>query len=177
MLIENSNVVHVLENRNLEKFSVYGFSIDYPSVCRVEFSRKSRRESGDVVFHFPDKEQVILLWGDLGKAKKRFHTVEEHAEHAIRRISTSGTAKSCERVTKDSIEVNSHKAAYNRIRVNEVVGGLFSRAKTVPREGYSVHLHCQNSSRYFVISTLLSSKGPEDFGDLMRTMIDSFKCH
>jgi hypothetical protein len=54
-----------LEKRNFEKFSVYNFSLDYPPVCRIEFNPKSRHESGDVVFHFPDKEKVFVTWGSL----------------------------------------------------------------------------------------------------------------
>ena len=165
-----------MANVGFEKFSIYGFSIDYPSVCRIDLNRKSGRASGDVVFRFPDKERVILIWGDLGKAQKRFHTVEVHAEHGIKRISTSGPVKSCERVNKDSIEVNSHRAAYNRIKVNQSVS-LFAKNKTVARDGYSLHLHCPNSSRYFIISTLLSSNAPQDFGELMKAMMDSLKCH
>jgi len=171
-------VIHLLDNASFEKFSVYKFSINYPSVCRVEFNPKSRRESGDVVFHFPDKEKVFLSWGDLEKVQKRFSTVEEQAEHGIKTVSKSGAVKGCERVVKDSIEVNSHKAAYNHIRLKETVGGgLFGGSKTVQREGYSAHLQCENSSRYFVIYTLLSANAPQDFGDLMKTMIDSFRCH
>ena len=170
------NVIRVLANAGFEKFSIYGFSIDYPSVCSIDLNRKSKRASGDVVFHFPDKEKVILIWGNLEKAQKRFHTVDEHAEHGIKRISTSGPVKSCERVNKDSIEVNSHRAAYNCIKVNQSVS-VFAKDKTVTRDGYSLHLHCQNSSRYFIISTLLSSKAPQHFGELMKTMMDSFKCH
>jgi hypothetical protein len=116
-------VIHLLENASFEKFSVYKFSISYPSVCRVEFNPKSRRESGDVVFHFPDKEKVFLSWGDLEKVQKRFSTVEEQAEHGIKTVSKSGAVKGCERVVRDSIEVNSHKAAYNHIRLKETVGG------------------------------------------------------
>ena len=55
-----------------ETFSVYSFSIDYPPVCRVEFNPKSRREAGDIVFHFPDKEKLFLSWGNLEKAQKKF---------------------------------------------------------------------------------------------------------
>jgi len=165
-----------LVNAGSEKFSLYGFSIDYPSACRIELNSKSSRETGDVTFHFPNKERVILIWGDLAKAQKRFHTVEGHAEHGIRRIATSGPVKTCERVNKTSIELNSHTAAYNHIKVNQSVS-IFAKNKTATREGYSLHLHCQNSSRYFIISTLLSSNAPEDFGELMKAMISSFKCH
>lgn len=167
-----------LEDATFEKFSVYGFSVDYPTVCRVEFNPKSRREAGDVVFHFPDKEKIFLSWGDLEKVQKRFPTVEDQAEHGIKTVSKSGAVKGCERVTKDLIELNSHKAAYNHIRLKEMMGGgIFGGSKTVLRDGYSAHLQCEKSSRYFVVYTLLSANAPQDFGDLMKTIIDSFRCH
>jgi hypothetical protein len=166
-----------MDKAKFERFSVYNFSIDYPSVCRVEFNPKSRREGGDVVFHFPDKEKVFLSWGDLEKAQKRFATVEEQAEHGVKNISKSGQVKNIERIKKDTIDVNSHKAAYNRIKLNQTAGGFFGGGKSVPHAGYSVHLQCENTSRYFVIYALLSPNAPEDFGDLMQVMIDSFKCH
>lgn len=169
-------MICLLEDESFERFSAYRFSIDYPTVCRIEFNPKSRREKGDVVFHFPDKEKVFVSWGDLETAQKRFHTVEEQAEHSVKNISKTGNVKGFERVSKDTIEMNSHRAAYNRMKLNEVTGGLFG-GKMVPREGYSVHLHCENSSRYFVIYTLLSTNAPEDFGDLFKTMMNSFKCH
>jgi len=170
-------VKHILENEDFEKFSVYKFSIEYPSVCRIEFNPKSRREKGDIVFHFPDKEKVFLSWGTLENAQKRFHSVEEQAEHGIKAISKSSNVKNCERVTKDSIEVNSHNAAYNHIRLNQTFGGIFGKGKIVPHDGYSLHVQCEDSSRYFVIYTLLSTNAPADFGDLIKTMIDSFRCH
>jgi len=169
-------VIHLLEDENFENFSAYRLSIDYPNVCRIEFNPKSRREKGDVVFHFPDKEKVFVSWGDLETAQKRFHTVEEQAEHSLKNLSKTSSVKKFERVSKDTIEMNSHRAVYNRIKLNEMTGGLFG-GKAVPRDGYSVHLHCENSSRYFVIYTILSSNAPQDFGDLFKTMTNSFRCH
>jgi hypothetical protein len=166
-----------LEKSKFETFSVYKFSIDYPSVCRVEFNPKSRRETGDAVFHFPDKEKVFVSWGDLEKAKKRFPSIEEQAEHGIKTVGKSSSIKGTERIKKDIIKVNSHNAVYNHVRLNQAAPGLFGGGKPTPHDAYSVHLQCDDSSRYFVIYTLLSSHAPEDFGDLMNAMVDSFKCH
>jgi hypothetical protein len=170
-------VIHLLEKSNFETFSVYKFSIDYPNVCRVEFNPKSRRESGDVVFHFPDKEKLYISWGQLEEAQKRFPTIEEQAEHGIKTLSKSRSIKGTERIKKDMIRVNSHEAVYNHIRLNQASPGLFSGGKTTPHDSYSVHLQCDKSSRYFVIYTLLSASAPKDFEDLMKVMVDSFKCH
>ena len=96
-----------MQSENFEKFSVYKFSIDYPKVCRVEFNPKSRRESGDIVFHFPDREKVYISWGDLDIAKKRFQTPENQAEQGIKRIMKGRTVnrKESEKVTQDSLEI------------------------------------------------------------------------
>jgi len=167
-----------LESVIFERFSVYQFGINYPSVCRVEFNPKSRREGGDVVFHFPDKEKIFLSWGALEKAQKKFPTVEEQAEHSIKVVTKSGNVKNVQRVSQDSLNISSHRAAYNHIKLDEMQPGLFFGGKKgVPREAHSVHVHCEETSRYFVIYTLLSTKAPEDFGQLLVTMANSFKCH
>jgi len=169
-----------LESENFEKFSVYKFSIDYPKVCRVEFNPKSRRESGDIVFHFPDREKLYISWGDLDIAKKRFQTPENQAEQGIKRIMKGRAVnrKESEKVTQDSLEIQMHKAVYNRIKLEEMLPGLFfSKKRIVTREAHSVHLHCEKTSRYFVIYSLLSPNAPEDFGTLLLTMARSFKCH
>ena len=163
---------------NFERFSVYNFSIDYPPVCRVEFNPKSRREAGDIVFHFPDKEKVFLSWGDLEKAEKKFATAEKQAEHSLQVVKKSGNVKKMEKLSSDSLTLNSHTAAYNRVRLDEQSAGLFPGKKTVPHEAYSIHLHCDKSSRYFVVYTMLSPRAPEDFGDaIFMVMAKSFKCH
>ena len=149
-------------------------------MCRVEFNPKSRRESGDIVFHFPDREKIYVSWGDLEVAKKKFQTPENQAEHGIKRLmeGRSVSEKESEKVTQDSLKINRHRAAYNRVKLGEVSPGLFmSKKKTVTREAYSVHLHCEDTSRYFVIYSLLSPNAPEDLGELLLTMARSFKCH
>lgn len=160
-----------------ETFSVYRFSMDYPAVCRVEFNPKSRREAGDVVFHFPDREKVFLSWGKLENALKKFPTVEEQAEHSLKSVKKSTQVKNFDRVTQDSLEINSHKAAYNRVKMEEVPASFFGGKRTIKREALSLHVHCESMSRYFVIYALLSPNAPADFADLFLDMVHSFKCH
>jgi hypothetical protein len=167
----------ILAKEDLERFSVYNFAIDYPAVCRVEFNPKSRREKGDVVFHFPDSEKLFLSWGDLETARKKFHTVEEQAEHSVDALSKNSNVKNSERVARDLLKINSHKAAYNRVRLDELQAGLSLRKKAVKHEVYSVHLHCDELDRYFVIYAMLSPNAPEDFVDLFLRMANSFECH
>jgi hypothetical protein len=169
-----------LQTSDFEKFSVYRFSIVYPPVCRVEFNPKSRRESGDIVFHFPDREKIYISWGDLTVAKARFQTPQNHAEHNIKTImkGRNVSGKDSERIAQDSLEINTHTAAYNSIKLGEIPPGVFfSKKRVVIRRAYSVNLFCEESSRYFVIYTLLSPNAPEDFGDLLLAMVRSFTCH
>jgi len=167
-----------LSDETFERFSVYSFSIGYPPVCRVEFNPKSRREAGDIVFHFPDREKVFLSWGKLDKAEKKFETAEKQAEHSLQVVKKSGNVKKMEKLESDSMTLNSHQAAYNRVRLDEQPPGLFMGKRTVPHDAYSIHLHCDKSSRYFVIYTMLSPRAPEDFGDaIFKVMANSFRCH
>jgi len=174
-----------LDEPEFETFSVYKFSMNYPPICRVEFNPKSRREGGDIVFHFPDPdrpraptEKVFLSWGALDKATKKFPTPDEQAEHSLKAVKKSSGVKGFQKVAQDTIDINNHKAVYNRIKMEEVRGGLFpGRGGGVKREALSLHLHCENSSRYFVIYAMLTANAPEDFGDLYMMMAKSFKCH
>jgi hypothetical protein len=160
-----------------EKFSVYGFSIDYPAVCRIEFNPKSKREIGDVVFHFPEKEKVFLSWGDLEKAREKFPSVDAQAEHSIKVIAARHEVKNLQRIRQDSLRINSHIAQYNSIQLDEIKPSLFWSGKGITRQAYSLHVHCDNSSRYFVIYTLPTVLAPPGFDELMLKMAKSFKCH
>jgi hypothetical protein len=162
-------------NDQSERFSVYGFSIHYPSICRVEFNPKSSRGRGDLVFHFPDREKLFITWGNLSAAQKTFHTLENQVEYSMKSIKKSSNIKNLTRST-DSMEVNSHRAAYNYLQLEELGRGLISRAK-IPRSAYSVHLHCPNSERFFAIYSPLTPMAPHDFGDLFKAMVLTFKCH
>jgi hypothetical protein len=166
-----------LAEEGLEKFSVYRFSINYPQVCRIEFNPKTTRQKGDVVFHFPDREKLFVSWGALRDAKKKFGTVEEQAGRSLKSASKSARTKAPEWVQHDSIEVNSHRGIYNHVRLEESSVGFISSKGRTKRDVISLHLHCEPSSRYFVIYSMPSRFAPEDFGDLFMKMVRTFQCH
>lgn len=167
-----------MKDSNLERFSVYGFSIDYPPVCRVEFNPKSRREKGEIVLHFPDNEKLFVSWGQLKTVQENFRTPTEQAEHSIKAMMKSRNVGNVKRMANTPFRVNSHRAAYNHATFEELsVQGLLAKTKAVKRLTYSIHLHCPESSRYFVIYTILSSGAPDDFEDLFVRMAKSFECH
>jgi hypothetical protein len=163
--------------QDFEQFSVYGFSVDYPMDSRIEFNPKSRHGQGDVVFHFPDRVKIFLSWGDLESALKKFSTVQEHADHSLQRIKKAGNVKSFERISHDSIRINSHEGVYNLARFEEIAVGLFSGKKRAPREAHSVHVHCPESSRFFVVYALLPTGGTYDYDRTFTKMANTLHCH
>ncbi|MGD0175220.1 MAG: hypothetical protein ABSC50_00140 [Candidatus Bathyarchaeia archaeon] len=162
---------------DFERFSVYGFSIDYPKEARIEFNPKSRRGEGDVVFHFPDKTKIFLSWGDLEKAKKSFGTVGEHADHGLNKVKTARNIKSFELISHDTVSINSHQGAYNRAKFEEVAVGFLGGRSKSPREAHSIHVHCAESSRYYVVYALLFIGGTYDYAKAFTKMAKTLKCH
>jgi hypothetical protein len=161
----------------MERFSVYRFSMNYPPVCRFEFNPKTRREKGDVVIHFPDREKVFLSWGDLAVVTKKYPSANGFASHSIKSMAKSRNIGKTDTIDEKTITVNSHEAFYNKVLFHETTPGLFSKGRTNPRTTCSVHLYCPKSSRYFVIYALLAPNAPEDFDKLFLEMVDSFRCH
>jgi hypothetical protein len=155
---------------------MYGFTIDYPEDCRVEFNSKSRREAGDVVFRLPEDIRIYLSWGELEKVSKRFGSPEEHANYSLDAMEKGKNVKNFERVSRDSIRLHNHRSAVSKVRFDEKSLRLFSRSKDLPREAYSLHIHCDKSKRYFVLYTMAPANELR-FEKIMESMRESFKCH
>jgi len=166
-----------LTKKGFENFAVYMFSMDYPEVCRIEFNPKSVKLRGDVVFHFPDREKMFVSWGSLAVAQKKFATLEDQAEKSLKAASKGTQTKKMERVEQDSMKVNSHSAVYNHVRMEEVSRGFFPGRNKQLRDVLSIHLHCEPTSRFFVLYTMPTRNAPEDFGDLFIDMVHTFECH
>ena len=163
---------------NFERFSLYRISIAYPNDSRVEFNSKGRRETGDVAFHLPEKIRIFLSWGELEKVEKRFSSVQEHADYSINAMKKGKHVANFEQTSKDSVTVNTHKAALNKVKFDEMVSTLlFAGKKPLQREATSLHVHCSDSNRYFVLYTMTPGDIEGKYGKTMTKMIDSFRCH
>lgn len=130
-----------------------------------------------MVFHFSDQEKVYLSWGELEKVQKKYPTVDEHAEHSIEKVKKTRDVKNCERISKDSFNLNSHTAIYTHIRLNEMQARMFTRSRETHHEVYSIHLHCNNAGRYFVLYSLIPEAAGKEFEGIFRAMADTFECH
>jgi hypothetical protein len=162
---------------NFENFSMYGFAIDYPDACRVEFNSKSRREAGDVAFKFPDSAKIFLSWGELEKVSKRFGSAEEHADYSLDMMKKGKHVTNFERISRDTISMHTHKSSLNKVRFDEKTLKVFGRGKDLPREAYSLHVHCDKSNRYFVLYTMAPADSEGRVGRIIESMRESFHCH
>ncbi len=164
---------------SFENFNIYGFALDYPEECRVEFNSKGRRESGDVVFHLPDKVdrvRIFLSWGDLEKVSKRFQSTEEHADFSLDAMKKGKNVKNFERVSRDTLSLHGHKSTVNKVKFDERSVGL-TGSKNIPREAFSLHVHCDKTNRYFVLYTMTPSNSERKYDRIMDSMRTSFNCH
>ena len=164
-------------SEGFERFSVYGFSIEYPRDHRVEFNPKSRREGGDVVFHSPDRLKAFLSWGELEKATKSFPTAEKQAEHSLDTIKKTRNVRNFDVITQDRLTINAHEGVYSRVALEEMSVGLIPGKKGRPQEAFSLHVHCPESSRYFVVYSMFLKDYAADYTKTLMTMATSLKCH
>ena len=155
---------------------MYGFRIDYPEECRVEFNSKSRREAGDVAFRFPENARIYLSWGELEKVAKRFNSAEEHANYSLEAMQKGKNVKNFERVHRDTIPTHSHKGTLTKVKFDEKGVRFIPGSKDLPREAYSFHVHCDKSNRYFILYGMTPANEAR-FGRIMDSMRESFKCH
>lgn len=158
-----------------ERFAIYGFSVDYPVGTVVELNPKSTRDDGDVAFKYHRANVFFLNWGPLAKVEK-FQGVEGHASYSMDRIRKNRDAKIKDHI-QDTIKLNGHSSPFNHVWVNmERRGALFGVSKS-SHEIRSIHVHCTNSSRYFMIYVQGATELSELQGAVMDRMIQTFRCH
>ena len=175
--VEGKKAEGKIESDELERFSVYRFSIDYPPVCRFEFNPKTRRAKRRHSHTFSRQAESIPITASLVVVTKKFQSAGEFATHSIKSMGKSRNVGKTDKMAEEKLTINSHEAFYNMVRFYETPMGFFSKGKGVPRVTCSVHLFCKQSSRYFVIYALLTPTAPEDFDKLFLTMVKSFHCH
>ena len=106
---------------------------------------------------------------------RKFPTVEEQAQHGLNIIRKDFGIRNFEVVSRDILSINSHRAAYNHIRIEEVKLGFTKSG--IQRETCSIHLHCPNSGKYFVLYTLLYTSNLGQYERILINMARSFECH
>lgn len=159
-----------------DTLSIYGFSFGFPVTNKLEFDPKFTREEGTVAVKSPSKLIVFVSWGDLGKVANKLPTPKEHSKFSMERAARAARGRLTILEQKETM-TNGHLSAYNHFKVETPGGFLGGRGQS--QEMQSLHLHCKNSSRYYVIYISLAPERTKDPGrdDALWTVIDTFKCH
>lgn len=161
-----------------ETLSLYGISIEYPKAARLELNRKSTREQGDVVFHFHRREKIVLSWGSLEEARRHYDDANAQAVASIDRAKKSQQIRNMQCVERKDIPLKGHEAVYNHMRFEVVSRGILRERKIAEQETHSVHLHCPESGRFYVLyGSATSFPDASDQRSVLLAMTSSLKCH
>ena len=149
--------------------------MEYPVDWRVELNPKSVRTRGDVAFHSPTKNKIILSWDSLQQVKKKYTSLTKHVNEILKKIKKTAGVKSVEVLNQKEIEINKHKAIFMHLKVAST---FFFRKREVFQGNWSLHAYCEQTERYFVLygSTPPNEKWIEQ-EDIFKHMQKSFKCH
>ncbi len=160
-----------------ERFALYGFEVEIPTVWRVELNPKSTREKGDVAFHTGKGNSVFVSWGPLDLAKKRFKTLDEQRDSSLNEVKKRSSVKSVEIGEMREDVVGGHRALISHISAS-IKQAFLARGRENVQDVWYVHFYCPNLSRYYVVYSLL--KDPEkyeDFRGVFNNLAKSFVCH
>ncbi len=163
-----------LEDLNMDSLLIYGFSFKFPASSRVEFHPKFERVKGDLAVKSATKSIVMVSWGSLEEVTRKLPTVEDHAEFSLSKI-RKGVRTSLTNVEHKEIQSSGHQGVYNHVRVEVPGKGLF--AKPEQKEVRSLHIHCPQTGRYFVIYSESNAAGSKEQGENTLQIMSSFRCH
>ncbi len=164
-----------MEGRKSETLMIYGFSFEYPGEAKIEFNPKFKREGGEVAVKLSGEYNTFVSWGMLEKLSEKLSDIDEHAKYSVENVRKSVQGK-VTNVEKKEIDVNGHKSEYNHVRVDVPKRGLFG-GKGQVQEIHSLHIHCPESKRYFVIYGSSTPSKSEPQGRTVMNLLQSFRCH
>jgi hypothetical protein len=157
---------------------MYGLQLEIPNNWRVEVNPKGTRAKGDVVFQSPKGNRFFVSWGPLDAATKRFKTLEEHRDAAIKRVKKGPDVKSMQVSDLNETQIGGHKALQSHVSAQVRAGGIMARGVS-SRDIWSVHFYCEPTSRYYVVYTM--ERDSSEFGGDMSRIFSSLSkkivCH
>ena len=158
-----------------ERFAIYGFETRIPSDWRVEMNQKTTREQGDIAFQSPKGNRVFVSWGPLSKAS-RFKTLEEHRDNSITQLKKGSEVKTVNVSDLKEMQIMGHRALVSHV-TTEVRAGMMGR-NIASREIWSVHFHCPELQRYYVMFSMERDHEEfEDMGAVFESFVESVSCH
>jgi len=166
-----------MEDSDYELVALYGFSAKYPKTARLEFNPKSNRKKGDIVFHLEEGFKVFLSWGSLEEAKKRYPTPAAQASGSVERSVKSMRGKLDGTPETRELRIQEHDAVYTHARMFVERGGFPFGTTRLIQEAYALHVHCEESERYYVIYAFARPEASEELAKAFEPIISSLKCH
>jgi hypothetical protein len=156
---------------------MYGFSIKYPNNARLELNPKARREKGDMVLHLDGGSKIFLSWGSLEEARKRYASAAAQASDSIQRSVRGGRGRLDGTAETKKLKIKGHDAVYTRARMILEQRGLLFGTRRMTQDAYALHVHCDDSRRYYVLYTFARPETSEDVGKAFEPVMNSLKCH
>ncbi len=162
----------------MERLSLYGLSIDYSKAARLELNPKSTREQGDVVFHFDRQKKILVSWGSLEEARRHYKDANAQAVESIERAKKNRKVRNMKNVEHQTLSLQAHQAVYNHMRFQVVSPGILTDRKIAEQETHSIHFHCPESGRYYVVyGSATNASDSAEQRSILLEMASSLKCH
>jgi hypothetical protein len=158
-----------------EAFRVYGFGFEYPKGCVISFGKKSLRRRGYIVMELAEELRITVSWGDLESKLPQHANTEVHAKHSLSRLNKASDLKELSLVDTSTVLVNGHQATLTHFRVRSAYPIL---AKSRNRETRSLHIHCAESNRFFILeASSRVDSASADGASAFRRLQETFVCH
>jgi len=161
--------------KRFERFRVYGFGFEYPKGCVISFGKSSLRRRGIVMMESGGNLRISVSWGDLDSISQRFRNTEEHAKHSVSRIGKINDVKELNLIETSSMNLNGHPATFTHFTVTSAYPIL---AKSRNRETRSLHVHCGETERYFILNESSTAElTSDDVSSIFQRLRQTFVCH
>ena len=161
----------------MEKFSAYGLGLDIPDDWRIEFNPKNTREKGDVAFHSPHNNVLFVSWGKLEAAQHRFKTLEQQRDESVKRVRRNPNIQKAEVESSSKEQVSGHEAILSKM-VAQRRRGFMSRRDDPAHDIWLLHLHCPQSSRFYVVYWDIRDREEyPDAAERFQAIAQTFACH
>jgi hypothetical protein len=158
-----------------ERFQVYRFALEYPKGCVITFGKKSLRSRGYLIMELAGTLRILVSWGQLDSIIDRYPTTEAHAKHSFSKLEKAGDLKEIRLINTSTVRVNGHKATLTQFAVTSAYP-VFGKYRN--RETRSLHVHCQESNRFFILNLSMraDAQSPETTSAFER-LKQTFLCH
>jgi hypothetical protein len=158
-----------------ERFRIYGFGFEYPKGCIISFGKESWRRTGYLMMDSAGRLRISVSWGELDSILPRFASSEVHAKYSVSRIAKASDVKDINLISTSSLDVNGHQATFTHFTISSALPIL---AKTRNRETRSLHVHCGESNRYFILTESSTAElSSNEAGSIFKKLKQTFICH